>query len=326
MLPARWCSYGCRWLFKLRCTLLNMKGIPLHQFNETLSPDLEFDCESRWDRKQHEAIDKHGTGVYQSLYFANRSYRENPKKVPPIPFAKKVGCLPWEVLCKYFSFDEICRLWFGHHLTYEHSQRFTSDMHYDPDKHFVVNKLFLSQRWHWRGKEQWETIALAYNSIRNFNFGDGFEVTVDFPRNSLGWALFDRTTFIDGALGFHIHLKGEHVLTIGFSVTSDRRLLVQQVQLKKSKGNRWLFKLPKDHVSYALDCMAAAFPDFKLHLIVAKSLADQVAQAYRAGGREMAEKDYNHVIQLYSRRLKGWRRQRKLRISRCQFHQLAMAG
>jgi hypothetical protein len=75
----------------------------------------------------------------------------------------------------------------------------------------------------------------------------------------------------------------EHVLTIGFSVAQDDRLLVTQIQLAKPKGNRFLYKLPLHYVDYVLARFTLAFPHFEILLVDGESLGENELAQYRSG-------------------------------------------
>lgn len=113
----------------------------------------------------------------------------------------------------------------------------------------------------------------AYEGIRNFEMGiDGFELTLDCTTgyNEKGYSRETRT-YLDGVFGFLVHWKSKHVMTIGFSIADNRRILLQQVQAKSKTGNRWMFKLPANRMEFIIDRLSQAFP---LHQILIADGAD----------------------------------------------------
>ncbi len=123
--------------------------------------------------------------------------------------------------------------------------------------------------WRWgRGRAAWNDIVDTYNGIRSFDMGiKGFTVTLDCTTgyNEKGYSREARA-YLDGVFGFLVHWKGQHVMTIGFSIASGRRLLLQQVQATSKSGNRWMFKIPGNRMEFVLDRIRAAFPRHKIHI------------------------------------------------------------
>src|SRR3546814_1923886 len=60
-------------------------------------------------------------------------------------------------------------------------------------------------------------------------------------------------TPLDGVFAYLVQYKGEHVMTLGFSLINDRQILLQQVQLKNRTGNRWLFRFPENRLEFIID-------------------------------------------------------------------------
>jgi hypothetical protein len=142
----------------------------------------------------------------------------------------------------------------------------------DEPRYRIVRKL-RSSLWRWgygASDVEWNNIVDAYNGIRNFSFGlPDFSVTLDHTTgyNEYGYGEYDHTTYLDGVFGLRVHYRDQHVMTIGFSIARGKKLLIAQVQMKKEKGNRFLFKLPMNHVAYAVLLMKKYFPGFRHYLI-----------------------------------------------------------
>ncbi len=144
---------------------------------------------------------------------------------------------------------------------------------------------------------EWNTLVDAYNGIRNFSFGiPDFEVTLNYTRGHSAYSHseFDHDLYLDGVFGFVVHYVGEPVMTIGFSFAEGRRILIAQVQMKKPKGNRFLYKLPMDRVAFVVMLMKKYFPDFRHYLVDGAQLVERYVEEYRMGvAAELAHHEPN---------------------------------
>lgn len=181
-----------------------------------------------------------------------------------------------------FSFDELCKLQYSSIFMMEESVRelFETDTHYE-----IIRKI-KSSMWRWDfSPGNWNEIVDAYNNIRNFSFVDNpnVEIRLDYTTyyNQYGYSKFARV-FLDGVFGFLIYYKGEHVLTIGFSILSKKRILIQQIQSAKVKGNRFLYTLPQNKTEFVLDIFLKNFPGYKLFLINGSSLVKKTISDYKS--------------------------------------------
>jgi hypothetical protein len=148
----------------------------------------------------------------------------------------------------------------------------------------IIHKIENSM-WRWGYlRTGWNEIVDAYDSIRRFSFHPDFGVRLDYTtgHNECGHSEYSRT-FLDGVFGFLIYYRGQHVMTLGFSIMGRRRLLVQQVQLKNRRGNRWLFKLPRNYMEYVLARFRESFPRHRLHVIDGGDLMRKNLNSYRHG-------------------------------------------
>jgi hypothetical protein len=149
-----------------------------------------------------------------------------------------------------------------------------------------------SSMWRWgMGRGSWNEIADVYNQILSFDLGvDGFDVALDYTTsvNEKGRTEHSRK-YIDGVFAYNVHHKGEHVLTIGFSVVSEYKVFVQQVQNVKPKGNRWRFKLPENLLEHVIDRFKAAFPQHEIYISDAEDQVNETIASYQRG-LERAEK------------------------------------
>jgi hypothetical protein len=161
----------------------------------------------------------------------------------------------------------------------------TVEMIFETQPNYEVVRKIKSSWWRWGyGKGDWNELVDVYNGIRLFTFGSlpEFTVCLDYTTgyNPYGYSKFSET-YIDGIFAFLVYYRGEHVMTIGFSVMENHRLLVQQVQLKKVKGNRFLYRLPKHYLEYVLDLFSHVFPRFTLYIIDGESLAKRLLADYQ---------------------------------------------
>ncbi len=195
-----------------------------------------------------------------------------------------------------FSFDELCKLKYS---TIMMMSRSVDELFGNPKEdadfaeHEVVRKVENSMwRYSFAG-DNWNEVVEAHTAIRNFSldFGSEFEIRLDYTTgcNQFGYSQFSRT-FLDGVFGFLVHHKGVHVMTIGFSVLADRKILLQQVQLKERLGNRWLYKLSKPRLELVVGAFLQSFPKHKVYLVDGRSLHSKTIGDYRDALHRTEEK------------------------------------
>jgi len=179
--------------------------------------------------------------------------------------------LPLEVFEK-FSFDEVCKLKHSssHYMYKTFENLFEQIANYE-----VVRKI-QSSIWRW-GYQQgtWNEIVDTYNNIRRFSLdlGPDFEIRLDYSAgfNECGRSKYSRT-FLDGVFAFLVYYKKKHVMTIGFSVTKGRRILIQQVQLAHRTRNRFLYKFPTNRMEFVINQFLTYFPKYKLSVVDGQTL------------------------------------------------------
>ena len=160
---------------------------------------------------------------------------------------------------------------------------------FEDNLEYAIVRKIMSSMWRWGGgdtRREWNALVHAYEGIRNFSFGlPDFAVTLNYTTwyHPRGWSAFDRDLYLDGVFGFMIHYRGVHVMTISFSFARGGKLLINQVQLRKPKGNRFLYKLPMDRVSYAVMLMKQHFPTFQTYLVDGDSLAREYIAQFEMG-------------------------------------------
>ena len=202
----------------------------------------------------------------------------------------------WEEYFDEFSFEEICKC---NYSTIFMASGVMDNCFKEVPQYRVVEKIRNSM---WRTAihgTNWNETVLAYESLRKFTFSDlgpDFDVRLDYTTgcNEKGYSEHSRV-FLDGVFAFLLYYKGEHAMTIGFSFYDEAHILLQQVQLAKAKGNRWLYRFPENRLEYILSQFRANFPDHHIMLIKGEVTVDRVISDYSRGIAEAA-----HWINKYS--------------------------
>ena len=150
-----------------------------------------------------------------------------PKRVLNLPLKAFAG----------FSPDELCKF---HHSSGIMMDETVTNL-FEADAQYKIFRKIESSMWCWScSNGTWNEVVDAYSNIRRFVFleGSDFEIRLDYTTgyNHCGYSKHDRI-FLDGVFGFFVYYKGKHVMTIGFSILSGRRLLIQQVQSAQRSGN-----------------------------------------------------------------------------------------
>lgn len=245
-----------------------MKGYPLTMFTDELTrvPD-------QFQEKPAGTFDIEKAIGHDVMDWAKRRHCETDSET-------LIGRLPVEVFLKRLSFDQLCKYKYGRIFTMDRS---VDDMFRDDPKYALFYKI-KSSMWRWGyGSGVWNEVVDAYDCIRRFAIPrEGFEVRLDLTTglNPYGYSR-EADVFLDGVFGFLVYYKGEHVMTLGFSLMEGRRLLVQQVQLTQRKGNRFLFKLPANRVEFFLQCFADAFPQHELCIADGSDIGKKSLSSYK---------------------------------------------
>jgi hypothetical protein len=189
---------------------------------------------------------------------------------------------------KGLSFDELCKMRHSSIVMMSNLEElFTKDHRYN-----IIRKIENSI-WFWGSfRSNWNEIVDAYNGIRNFDLGlPGFDVVLDYTsyHNMRGHSVHSRT-YLDGVFGLMIRHHGKHVMTLGFSVSDDRKLLVHQVQLAQPKGNRWLYSFPRHRLEFLIDRMSMAFPLHRILVVDGAELANRTIKGYLLSARQAGER------------------------------------
>jgi hypothetical protein len=200
---------------------------------------------------------------------------------PDADFGKIYYHLPLTAFGR-LTFDELCKLRHSSGVMMDSS---VEELFRKDPRHVVVRKI-ASSLWRWgRNEKKWNEIVDAYDGLRRFDLGlPGFDAVLDY---TTGWnergASEHSRTFLDGVFGFMVRHRGQHVMTVGFSFAGDRRLLLQQVQSARQKGNRWLYSFPQRRVEFVIDRLQAAFPDHSILVVDGAELARSSIESYRRG-------------------------------------------
>lgn len=227
------------------------------------NPDRTFDLAARLgDAYAEWAIDRYG----------------EPADVPKI--SATTSRIPMN-LYRSLSLDELCKVRFS--CTFM-MQRCVEDA-FEAEPRLAIYQKIVNGMWRWGcGRPTWNEIVDAYDAIRGFDMGiPGFEVTLDHTTstNESGCGEHSRT-YLDGVFGYLVHYRGEHVMTLGFSIMEGRRVLLQQVQLKSRRGNRWLFRLPRNYLEHVIDRFRDSFPGHGLFLVDGHDVIGRSLSSYRS--------------------------------------------
>jgi hypothetical protein len=193
-----------------------------------------------------------------------------------------------------FSFDELCKLKYSSSVMMDGSVYRLFET--DANEYRVVEKIRNSM-WRWGcGRNVWNEVVDAYNGIRHFSLGLGpeFEIRLDYTtgNNPFGFAEHSRS-FLDGTFGFLVYYRGKYVITIGFSIMSGRKLLLQQVQLKEAHGNRFLYQFPSPYLPYIIGRIKAAFPGHSINLVDGQDLVNKTEKDYQQALDTAQRSDWN---------------------------------
>jgi hypothetical protein len=242
-------------------------GISLENYDQTLSR-----VSREFDETPHESFDAIGALGPDVLAYVIANFGED------YVFDMAISYLPFAVF-ERLTFDQAAK------IRYSAGRNFDSKIEnaFDADPSHELLRKIKSSIWRWSmGDKSWNEIVDAYAAIRSFDLGlENFTVTLDHTSgyNELGMGKHSRTP-LDGVFAYLVHYKGEHVMTIGFSVINGRQILLQQVQLKNRSGNRWLFRFPANRLEFIIDRFRSAFKGFRIHLVDGQSAGEKIVRAY----------------------------------------------
>lgn len=182
----------------------------------------------------------------------------------------------YEALAGVFTRDELVSLW--------HKCIFSSKLDdYLAEQDPLVWKVRHSF-WRYGCSQDYRRFVVCYNgfSCLSVDIPD-FEVHLTHTRsiNTAAWAAHgrDNPIYLDAPFGVLLYFQKKHVMTIGFALAA-QGVLVAQVQLRQKRGNRFLYKLPKNYIEFGLDLVQRAFPEESLYLVTGASTSAAIRAAY----------------------------------------------
>lgn len=211
---------------------------------------------------------------------------------------------PHHVLARVFSRDELFRLW--------HDSVLSSRL----DDHFQEHEQLAwkvqNSLWRYGCLRDFRRFVACHNALARIRAAwPGFDVRITHTRgcNTAAWAVHGREDpiYLDASLGVLLYHRGEHVLTNGFAV-SRHGVLVAQVQLRKKRGNRFLYKLPGAYLDVAIDLLQRAFPDERLHLVTGESARTAIQRAYGKDADCLLPETLERVQRFYEQPLATYER------------------
>ena len=219
--------------------------------------------------------------------------------------------IPYELLRQVFTISELCCLWQDEIVMSRLSEHIREN---EPILHKVGNSLF-----HYgekRGRD-YNALVDGVNGLRALSTdlpGFDFRITYTWSYEAQGTAQHKIPCkadpekdyiWLDSVFGLMVYYKGEHVLTIGFSI-ADNGIRVSQVQLRSKKGNRFLYHLGCHYFDWAIDVLGRAFGHENLWLVTGDSALDAVIKAYKVW--EPKPEVEARVRDLYNRPLTSYQR------------------
>lgn len=303
-------------------------GVPLNAYNRPL-----YEVSAELNAKPEAAIPVYDRLRPHEQYLRKRFCYQDAG----LPFEQAFDYERWKgglpVQCfSQFTFDEFAKVWYSRDRMPLHYQDLfqpsSLPCNREPEiHHWLIGKLDNSMfRWGC-SRSDWNSLVAFYRAITRFEFGlPGFTVHLDHTTwfNDRGFSYHTRT-YLDGVFGYLIRYRGEHVMTIGFSASRERRLLINQVQLKRARGNRWLYKLPAHYLDYVVERIGEAFPardGFTLYLTDGKELANRIKASYHNPTEGPNPDALNRVAVFYSRPLQQYVRRGHSRVNQQRFHRL----
>lgn len=261
-----------------------MKGVPLGTFADTLrplpagvmdEPYAKTDLTTLLDRETIDALERrYGSKLTsEGIRKLRRSYLED------------VG------------FETICRIRASSMFAMSSSME---ELFEEDPRHSMFDRI-RSSMWHWgASRPVWNDYVAAYEGLRRFSVDlPGFEARITWTNTYCDGNQSDHCdTWLDGHFAYLVHYRGVHVMTLGFSLAGDSRLLLQQVQLASPRGNRWLFRIPGNRMEFAVDLFRRAFPGHEILVVDGVDLARRNI----AGYTRTLKKTKSRVDTLRSRR------------------------
>jgi len=184
--------------------------------------------------------------------------------------------IPYELLEPVFSFEELLRL--------RHEEVIMSSFGEWFDAHHPFLRKIMFAHWHYGCDRDWNMLVRHLEGFKRLSVDlPDFDVRIVHTRtiNQCAWAWAEglRNLYLDASFGLLLYHRGEHVLTWSFAPCR-YGILVAQAQLRRKRGNRFLFKLPKHYLDLGLDILTHAFTDEPIWLIGGKSSVEATRRNY----------------------------------------------
>ena len=267
-----------------------------------------FDLENTFGEELHLVPEKYKDKPHQDIkdFYSRLNWEELKKNLwKPLSQDNILRSFTGRDWISLYSFEEFMRYYFGSVIMLDASKeiidrREVSDREADRydyvplrdlgplENYEIIKRLGLAMRF----DRDWNALVEAYNNLREFDFGvKDFSVKIDFT-TSYGERGYTQSTidfphedriFIDGRFAFFVYYKDKFVMTVGFNITSKKQVLINQVQLRRKKGNRFIYKIPykMDRLDWILCRFYYAFPDWDICLVDGESLADSYVKEYK---------------------------------------------
>lgn len=212
--------------------------------------------------------------------------------------------LPHEKLAFTFNYDELIKLW--------HGCIFSSKLDAYLQEHDPVVWKTQHSLWRYGGGRDYARFVACYNGLSRIAVDlPDFDVRLSWTRsiNTAAWAHHgrDNPIYLDASFGVLLHYKRQHVMTIGFAVSS-HGILVAQVQLREKRGNRFLYKLPLPYIDFALAMLQCAFPNDNLYLVTGTSTVAGIRAAYGKDANRLAAETATRIERFYDQPLRDYAR------------------
>ena len=151
------------------------------------------------------------------------------------------------------------------------------------------------------------------NGIKGMRL-DAPDLMLDWAALESGYGVSSRSsgeiklTWLDAKFAYYVIHRGQHVATIGFDPLPSM-LLLSQVQMRKSKGNRWLYQFGghAGFVSTVIRALESAFA-CPVALIEGETAKGLVLHNHRKDLKPEHEAEAARVGALYGGEIEGYRR------------------
>lgn len=212
-----------------------------------------------------------------------------------------IGRVPVEILDDVFSISEIVHMW--------SAQVVRSRISDHIDGHHPLLEKLRHTAWHFTNDgPMYNVIVSAWRGLQRTAWpGGDIRIAYVSKYREDGWAEdIEHDVWIDNDLAALVHINGEHVLTVGFGVGNEG-VFLSQVQLRKKRGNRWLYRLGQHYLDATIDMLAKAF-GMPVWLVDGDSAVAAVRRSYGSQPCSLTTETSERIASLYNRPLVGYDR------------------